>query len=272
MHEALRKTPFYVVTGGLAIIFLYPVVWATVASISGQPNTGQVSGLGPGNYSTLYDYGAGLPQYTLNSVFLTLTTVVLTLVVSTLGGYAFGRFSFRGKDVLFLLALAILMVPAGSMLIPLYVLLHAIGLSDSLLGVSLVLTLFQLPFALFMMRISFEAVPQEIEESALVDGAGTLAVLRRILLPAVLPGLLTVGIFSFLAAWNDFITPLILINNDRNTPLPLAIATLRQQTSYTVDYGATEAGVVVLALPCLVIFLVLQRYYVRGFMSGAVKG
>ena len=134
------------------------------------------------------------------------------------------------------------------------------------------LTLFQLPFATFMMRISFEAVPKELEESALVDGAGSLAALRRIMLPAVRPGLITVGLFAFLAAWNDFIAPLILINDDKKSPLPLAIATLRQQTTFTVDYGATEAGVVVMAVPCLLLFVLLQRHYVRGFMSGAIKG
>ena len=107
----------------------------------------------------------------------------------------------------------------------------------------------------------------------MVDGAGTFAVLRRILLPSVRPGIVTVGLFAFLAAWNDFIAPLILINDSNKSPLPLAIAQLRQQTSYTIDYGATEAGVVAMAsLLCLVLFLVLQGSYVRGFMSGAVKG
>jgi multiple sugar transport system permease protein len=199
-------------------------------------------------------------------------TVILTLAVSIVGGYAFARFAFPGRDALFLLTLAILMVPGGTLLIPLYVLLHALGLHDSLLGLCLVLTLFQLPFATYMMRISFEAVPRELEESALVDGAGSLAVLRRIMLPAVLPGLITVGLFAFLAAWNDFIAPLILISDDKKSPLPLAIASLRQQTTFTIDYGATEAGVVVMAVPCLILFIALQRYYVRGFMSGAVKG
>ena len=92
------------------------------------------------------------------------------------------------------------------------------------------------------------------------------------MLPAVVPGLITVGLFAFLAAWNDFFAPLILISDPSQSPLPLAIAILRQQTMGAIDYGATEAGVVVMAVPCVLLFLVLQRYYVRGFMSGAVKG
>ena len=132
--------------------------------------------------------------------------------------------------------------------------------------------MFQLPFSTFMMRISFEAVPRELEESALVDGCGTFDALRRILLPRVRPGLITVGLFAFLASWNDFFAPLILLSGSDKATLPLAVATLRQQTMGIIDYGATEAGVVVMAIPCLVLFLLLQRHYVRGFMSGAVKG
>lgn len=96
--------------------------------------------------------------------------------------------------------------------------------------------------------------------------------LRKIFLPAVVPGIVTVAIFAFLAAWNDFLTPLILINDTNKFPLPLAVTVLRQQTMGVIDYGATEAGVTVMAIPCIIIFIVLQRYYVRGFMSGALKG
>ena len=266
------RTPFHVLTGGLAVIFLFPLVWSAIASVSPQPATGQVVGYGFGNYLTLLNFQAGLWQFLVNSAIVSLITVSVTLAVSILGGYAFARFSFRGKDALFLLTLAILMVPYATLLIPLYVLLRTLGLQDSLLGLSLVLAMYQLPFAVFMMRISFEAVPREIEESALVDGAGTFQVLRRILVPAVVPGIITVGLFAFLAAWNDFFGPLILISDPEKQPLPLAIAVLRQQTMGAIDYGATEAGVVVMAVPCLILFILLQRYYMRGFMSGAVKG
>jgi multiple sugar transport system permease protein len=99
-----------------------------------------------------------------------------------------------------------------------------------------------------MMRISFEAVPRELEESALVDGCGTFSVLWRILLPSVRPGLITVGLFAFLAAWSDFLAPLILLTDSAKQTLPLAVANLRQQTMGAIDYGATEAGVVVMAV------------------------
>jgi multiple sugar transport system permease protein len=266
------RTPFYVVTGGLAIVFLFPLVWSTVASFSAQPGSAQALGYGLGNYVRLFEFQEGLPRYFLNSVVVAALTVAITLTVTTLGGYAFARFTFWGRNALFLLTLAILMVPGATLLIPLYVLLRQLGIDNTLLGLSLVLAVYQLPFGTFMMRISFETVPRELEESALVDGAGTFAILWRIMLPAVLPGLVTVGLFAFLAAWNDYFAPLILISDPSQSPLPLAIAILRQQTMGAIDYGATEAGVVVMAVPAVLLFLFLQRYYMKGFMSGAVKG
>jgi multiple sugar transport system permease protein len=269
--RVLGRTPFYVLTGGLAILFLYPLIWTTVSSVSPQPGSAQVDGFGFGNYATLASYQAGVATYLGNSLGITATAVVVTLVVATLGGYAFARFRFPGKDALFLLVLSILMVPYATLLIPLVIWLKDIGLSNSLVGVGLVLAVFQLPFAMFMMRISFESVPKELEEAALVDGCGSFGALRRVLLPAVKPGLITIGLFAFLAAWNDFMVPLYLLGGDKQ-PLPLALVNMRQQVMGVIDYGATQAGVVVLTVPCVVLFLVLQRHYVNGFMSGALKG
>lgn len=272
VSSMFARTPYYVLTGGLAIIFLFPIAWATISSFSAQAGSAQTFGYGLGNYERLFEFQEGLPTYFMNSIVISSLTVLFTVTVSALGGYAFARFEFPGKNILFLLTLAILMVPYATLLIPLYVLLRQLNLDNTLLGLSLVLAVYQLPFATFMMRISFEAVPRELEEAALVDGASSNDVLRRIMLPAVIPGLITVALFAFLAAWNDFFAPLILISDPSQSPLPLAIAVLRQQTMGVIDYGATEAGVVVMTVPCIIIFVLLQRYYMRGFMSGAVKG
>jgi len=279
-NSTLSRTPSYVLTGGLAILFLFPIIWAAIASVSPSPGSSQVFGYGLGNYKTLYDSGVGLPTWLLNSVVISVLTVTFVLAVSMMGGYAFAKFSFPGKNVLFLSTLAILMVPSATLLIPIY-LLHnfarTVPIIDqianmNLVWLALVLGMFQLPFATYMMRISFESVPRELEEAALVDGSGTFAAFRHILLPLVRPGIVTVGLFAFLAAWNDFFAPLILINSSAEQPLPLALVNLRQQTMGAVDFGSTEAGVVVMSIPCLILFLLLQRYYVQGFMSGAIKG
>lgn len=271
-RKMLLQMPVWVFTTALALMFLYPLVWTAVASVSPRAGTSQTDGVGFGNYASLAHFQAGIGTYLLNSAIVSILTVAMTLTVSLLGGYAFARFDFRGKNLLFLSTLAILMVPYATLLIPLYVLLNTVNLQNSLVGLALVMTMFQLPFATFMMRISFESVPRTLDEAACVDGCSPWRLLWSILIPAVKPGLVTVGLFAFLAAWNDFMAPLILINDTNKMTLPLAVANLRGQVQGVVDYGATEAGVVVLALPCIVLFLILQRHYVRGFMSGALKG
>ncbi|SDR24742.1 carbohydrate ABC transporter permease [Thermostaphylospora chromogena] len=252
---------YYTTMSALAILFLFPLLWSGWASLQD-----------PGDYVRMAEYGEGLGTYLTNSLLVSVMTVAGTLAVSALGGYAFARFDFPGKDLLFLATLAILMVPYATILIPLYVLLGYLGLQNSLVGLSLVLIMFQLPFAIFMMRNSFEAIPRELEEAAMVDGCGTFRAFIRVLLHAVRPGLITVGLFAFLASWNDFFAPLILLNDGASFTLPVAMVSMTQGTFGTIDYGMLQAGVMVMAVPCLVLFIVLQRHYVRGFMSGALRG
>ncbi|WP_433220408.1 carbohydrate ABC transporter permease [Dactylosporangium sp. CS-047395] len=251
----------------LAILFLFPLAWSAFASV----RVG--SGFGLENYARLFTSDNGIRvEHVVNSVVLSLLTVAGTLLISGLAGYAFGRFDFPGKNALFLLTLAILMVPYATILIALYVLLGWIGLQDSIIGLSLVLIMFQLPFSVFMMRNSFEAVPKELEEAALLDGCGTFRALTRIMLPAVKPGLITVGLFAFLTSWSEFFAPLILLNSTDKFTMMLAVVNMRTATFGAIDYAALEAGVTFMAVPCLVLFLILQRSYVRGFMSGALRG
>ncbi|WP_377273109.1 carbohydrate ABC transporter permease [Peterkaempfera sp. SMS 1(5)a] len=256
---------YYGTTGALAVLFLFPLLWSAWASVR-TPH-----GFGLQNFRNMVHYGDGIGTYLANTAAVTAMTVTGTLVVSLLGGYAFGRFRFPGKNVLFLATLAILMVPYPTILIPLYVLLGRLGLQNSLVGLSLVLVMFQLPFAVFMMRNSFEAVPQEIVDSAAVDGCGSLAALLRVLVHMVRPAVATVGLFAFLASWNEFFAALILLNSSDRFTLPLAVVDMEGRTFGSIDYPTLQAGVVFMAVPCLVLFLLLQRSYVRGFMSGALR-
>jgi multiple sugar transport system permease protein len=272
LNKRTLSAVYYLVCFALAAVFVAPLAWSAWTSIQPQAGTSQTTGVGLGNYNALVQFKPGLARYLINSFIVSGLTVLGTLIVSTLGGYAFARYRFRGKNLLFLVTLAILMVPYATILIPLYVLLGKIGLQGSLVGLGLVLVMFQLPFATFMMRIAFEAVPAELDEAALIDGCTSFGALRRVLLPAVTPGLITVGLFAFLASWNDFVAPLILLNDQSKFTLPLAIVTLEQESFGGINYGAIEAGVVLSAIPCLILFLALQRHYVRGFMSGALRG
>jgi multiple sugar transport system permease protein len=262
-----KRVSYYVTGTALAILFLFPLLWSGWASV----RTG--TGFGLENYGRLFTSDNGIrPVHVFNSVVVSALTVGGTLLVATLGGYAFGRFRFPGRDALFLLTLSILMVPYATILIALYVLLGAIGLEDSLIGLSLVLVMFQLPFSIFMMRNSFESVPRELEESAQVDGCSSVAALTRIMLPAVRPGLVTVALFAFLTSWSEFFAPLILLNSTDKFTTTLAVVNMRTASHGSIDYAALEAGVVFMAVPCLLLFAFMQRSYVRGFTTGAVKG
>ena len=270
-HKRLNTSVYYLGTGLLALSFVLPLVWALVSSVSPQAGTSQTQGYGMGNYVTLFTYGEGLPLYLRNSLVISLVCVVVTLVVATTAGYAFARYRFPLKNVLFVLVLSIMMVPYAALLIPLIVWMKELGMSSSLTGVGLVLALFQLPFSVFMMRNAFASLPKELEDAALIDGCNTFTAFLKVMLPSVVPSLVTIGLFSYLAAWNDFMVSLYLLTMD-TSPLPLALVNMRQQTIGVIDYGLTTAGVVVLTLPAFILFLALQRYYIQGITSGAVKG
>jgi multiple sugar transport system permease protein len=265
------RLTYVLIAALLVAMFLFPLAWSGFSSIYGRTSSGAV-GFTLENYERLWTYGEGLPTYLLNTLLVVAMTVGGTLFVSVLGGYAFGRFDFRGKNLLFGATLAILMVPHATLLIPLYVLLGKASLTNSLVGLSLVLVMFQLPFSLFMMRNSFEAVPRELDEAALVDGCTSFSALRRVLLPAVIPGIVTVALFAFLTGWNEFIAALILLNDGAKFTLPVALVSLQQGDWGAVDFGGLQAGIIVSAVPCLLLFLLLQRAYMSGFTAGAIKG
>jgi multiple sugar transport system permease protein len=268
----VRDLGYHTTTIALAILFVAPLLWTGWASVHGPQAAGGRNEFGLDNYQRLGAWGAGLERYFLNSVAVSTMTVAGTLVISVLSGYALARFPFPGRNVLFISTLAILMVPYPTILVPLFVLLRNLQLQNSLIGLSLVLVMLQLPFALFMMRNAIDAAPRELDEAAAVDGCGPVRTLWSVLMPTVLPAMITVGIFAFLASWNEFIAPLILLSDDAKLTLPTALAALRSGNHGANDYGALQAGTVVSALPCMILFLVLQRHYVRGFTSGALKG
>lgn len=267
-----RNTAFHVTSAALAVLFLLPLLSTLYSSLNGHEAANGGQGWGVANYQRLIAYGSGLGVYLLNTVEVAVVAVTVTVVTTTLAGYAMARLAFPGRNLLFVVTLAILMVPYTTILVPLYILLGWIGLQNSLVGLGLVLAVLQLPFGLFMMRNSFEALPVELEEAALIDGCTVGGALRRVLLRGVLPGIVTVALFSFLAAWNEFVAPLIFLTDGAKFTLPVALFNLQSGSLGSVDFGALQAGVVVSAIPCVAVFLLLQRYYVRGFTSGALKG
>jgi multiple sugar transport system permease protein len=253
--------------------FLYAIVssFKTNAQANASPPVLFPSEISVENYAALTDFGIGIAGYVKNSVIVTTLTIFGTLVLSTLGGYGFSRFKFRGKSILFVMILATIMVPFQSILVPLFVILNNVGLTNSLIGLSLVYITFQLPFSVFIMRNSFDAIPSEIEEAALVDGCGALRALVRVMSPIAIPGMVTVVLFAFLAAWNEFLAALILLTQGENYTLPIMLLSAQSGYYGTVNWGLLQGGLVIAMVPALVLFLALQRYYLEGLASGAVK-
>lgn len=277
-RSAVASTGFHFFSGLLSVLFLLPILWAVLSSIKSpaeanqSPPTWFPQSFSLGNYEKLASYGEGISVYLFNSIALSVGVAVGTVVIAVLAGYGFARFTFRGKQLLFGSTLLILMVPYATILLPLYIALSRVGLTNSVFGLALVLIMFQLPFGVFLMRNSFESIPRELEEAALVDGASSVGALRYISLRLVTPGIVTVGLFSFLASWNEYLAPLIFLNNSSQYTLPLLLAGLRRNSYGVVDFGALQAGVVIAIVPVLVLYLFLQRYYVSGLVNGALRG
>ncbi|MFO7635033.1 MAG: carbohydrate ABC transporter permease [Caldilinea sp.] len=268
----------YTVSILLAVLFLFPIVWSTLTSIkppaeaSAVPPTYLPSSITFENYVKLNTYGAGIARYVFNSATVALITVFGTILLSTLAGYGFSRFRFPGHNFFFIMVLAALMIPFQSILTPLFLLMSALKLQNTLIGLALVYITFQLPFGVFMMRNTFDTVPREIEEAALLDGASTWQMLTRVMLVLVRPGIITVAVYAFLNAWNEFLAALIIMTQESNFTLPIMLTSVRSGYYGAIDWGALQAGITVTILPCIILFLFLQRYYMQGLMGGAVKG
>jgi len=273
----VRRALYYLLCLVLAAVFLFPLAWTALTSLKppaeaqASPPTFLPSHLSWDNYTFLAGFEAGVGQYLINSVVVALGTVAGTIVLSTLGGYGFSRFAFRGKNVLFVTILITLMIPFQSILTPLFLIMHTIHLQNTLLGLALVYITFQLPFAVFVMRNSFDSVPRELEEAALLDGCTRISLLYRVLLSIVRPGIITVGLFAFFSAWNEFLAALILMSDSNKYTLPIMLVNAQYGQVGTVNWGALQAGVTLAMLPCVVLFLLFQRYYVNGLTAGAVK-
>lgn len=268
---------YYCVCAVLALMFLFPIVWAALTSLEtsseamASPPVYWPSRFSLQNYRHLAVYGQGIWHYIWNSASIATMTVAATLLLSALGGYGFSRFRFFGKNFIFSVILATLMIPFQSILNPLFILLRALHLEDTKMGLALVYTTFQLPFAVFMMRNAFDAVPREIEEAAVLDGCNALTALRAVMLPLVTPGLATVALFAFFSSWNELLAALILISDSRQFTLPVMLLNAQSGQLGSVDWGLMQAGITLSIIPCAALFLLLQRYYIEGLVAGAVK-
>ena len=267
---------YYSVCSIIALLFLAPLGWLLVSSFKGSAEFAAVPPTYLPHHPGLDNYrgldAAGVLRNVANSAVVSVATVALATGLCVLAGYGFARFTFRGRGTLFLIVLSTLMIPFQSIIPSLYTILDAAHLTNSLVGLVLVYTTFALPFGVFTMRASFSAIPLSLEEAALIDGASELTLLWRVMVPMVVPGIATVALYSFFNAWNEFLAALIFTTRPEKFTLPVVLSNLQTGAAGTLNWGVLETGAIVSAVPCIAVFLILQRYYVSGLTNGAVKG
>ena len=273
--DTARKVLLYGLYLLIAAIFFVPFIWTVVTSFKTLPDSVNFN-LIPHPWSTAawkdlwtnpsYDF----PTYIKNSLFLAAVIVTCNLFLSALGGYAFARLRFPGRELLFLLVLGTLMVPDQLRLLPIFLMMVHWGLYGSF--TSYILINLVSAVNLFFMRQYFLTIPRDFEEAAKLDGAGYFKIFWRVMLPLALPAMAALAILQFQGTWNDFFWPLILFgqgNQDHYT-LQLGLAQLHSQ--FQQQWPSVSAGSIIAILPVLLIFLAFQRYFVSGAVSAGVKG
>lgn len=220
-----------------------------------------------GNYKTVWTE-SNFPLYYLNSIKVTALSLAGNLVFTTLCAYGFARLRFRGKNIIFALYLATMMIPDQVTLLPKYLYFSSLGLTNNHLA--LILPAMFNVFGVFLMRGYFESIPFEITEAAGIDGAGHLRTFAQVILPLARPGAMTLLLLSFTWSWNDYLNPLIYLSSDRL--LTLTVGLQRFQESASTNYALIMAGAAVALFPILVLFLFTQKYFIESFASAGIKG
>jgi multiple sugar transport system permease protein len=258
---------------GAALAVLFPLLWMLSVSFM-QP--GEASAFPPpllpahatlANYHELFER-AGMGRYLFNSLLIATAITVLSLAFNLSAGYAFAKLRFAGRERLFRTLLGALVIPAQVTMIPLFLMMKWLGLVNTYGGV--IVPALASVFGIFLVRQYARSIPDELLEAARLDGAGEWRIFLRIVLPLLKPIVVTLAIFTFLASWNDFMWPLIVLSDQFWQTAPVALAGLSRE--HVQDNELMMAGSVVTILPVLALFLVLQRHYLRGLMLGAVKG
>jgi multiple sugar transport system permease protein len=274
----MPRAAWWGVCAAAAVLFIYPLYVMIAQSLKNPQEAAQAPPtlfphqFSTANYSGLsHTGGINVFDHIGNSAMVSIGATIATVILATLGGYAFAKLRFPGSNLVFFATLATFMIPFQAIITPLYIVLKDLGLQNSLLGLGLVYTTFNLPFGLFLMRNSFAAVPGTLEEAALIDGCGPFGAMWRVMLPVAIPGLITTALFTFFASWNEFFAALILISDQSQFTLPVTLTLISSGTFGSINWGLLQAGVALTIVPCIVIYLLLQRYYVGGLLSGALK-
>jgi multiple sugar transport system permease protein len=275
MKIFFEKSLIYSVIAVYLFITVAPLVW--VLSTSFKPNQEAIS-FPPKflpDHPTLENYffvltDSKLVLSLINSLIVSVGSTALSVTVSALGGYAFARYDFKGKNLLMSTILALFMIPVVINIIPLYIMLANVSLLNSLIALVLTFQILIIPLNIFLLKNYFESLPKELEEAALIDGCSKLGALIRITIPMSLPGFLIAAILSFRFSWNEFVLPVVIANKPDS--MIFQVALYQFISLYRIDWGYLTAGINIAIIPVVVLMLIFQKKMIRGLTLGAVRG
>jgi multiple sugar transport system permease protein len=263
--------------GAILLIFIcmFPFLWMALSSVKSLRELYTVPPSWLPEMATFANYAkvlfnSNIPRYFLNSTVISLGSTAIALVLAVFASYGFARFDFRGKAGAQAFILLGQLLPTAAIIVPLFITLRFLGLVNTYFGLILIYTIITLPLSVWMLTSYFRAIPVELEEAAIIDGASRIGVLFRITLPLSLPGVVAIVVYAFVTTWNEFIFALVFAQDFRVKTLPIGIAEF--STEFDTDWGAVMAASVIMTLPIAVLFLAMQKMFVGGLTAGAVKG
>jgi ABC-type glycerol-3-phosphate transport system permease component len=264
-----------------SLLVVFPLFWLCYTSLKTDQDIflhpfklPSISNLQWSNFSRAWTKGM-FQQYFLNSAVLTITSVGVTVFLSAMAAYALSRFTFPGVKAIYFYFLAGLMIPLQLAIVPLFFEMRAMSLLNSRLGLFLVYLAFGFPFSIFVLTGFFKSLPSSLHESALLDGASEFGAFWHVMLPMARPGLITVSIFLFLGNWNEFFVAFVCLSgkgSEQLRTLPLGLANITIVSQYRSDWGMAFAGLVLMMIPTLAVYVLLQKHLTKGITAGAVKG
>lgn len=266
---------FYALVGIIVLQALFPFYYAILTSLEDGQALFEVNylpkALNLANYQAMLSEGVFGKQI-LNSVFVATVVVILSLFLSVTAAFALSRIHFRGRGLLLLTVLSVSMFPQIAVLSGLFEVIRYFGLFNSLWSLVFSYMIFTLPFTVWVLTTFMRNLPIEIEEAAIMDGASSFTIIRRVFLPLMWPAMVTTGLLAFIHAWNEFLFALTFLSTDSQRTVPVAIALISGRSEFEIPWGNIMAASVIVTLPLVALVLVFQRKIVSGLTAGAVKG
>lgn len=272
-HTVLGSVPLYTILIFYFIIIAYPLFWMIINSFKTTEEIFSNSWSLPQNWlvsNYVHAWETGISGYFINSMLVTVSTCLLTVFLSALGAYGLTRFEFKGKNTLLILCMGGMMLSPQVSLVPLYKLIQALGIHDTYLALILPYVAYRIPITILLIRAAFLEVPKELEESAFLDGCNTWTVFTKIFIPLNLPILLTGIVLTAYFTWNEFMFALIFVDSESLKTIPAGLMQFRD--ALQTNWGVLLAGLMISAIPIIILFLFMQKYFIRGLASGSVKG